>query len=179
MFRPWWTLAMPRSVVWLGGAACLAYLKQPAGANLLAVRKDAIGWLGAGIFLTGIAGHAWSNVCLARGESERVEAGGALVTTGPFQHVRNPIYLAGIMMLLGVSLLYSPWSVIDLVALLLLLTFFHLRVVRAEEPALSRRFGPTFEEYCRQVPRWVPRVGPPARVADASDAARGDARRRR
>jgi protein-S-isoprenylcysteine O-methyltransferase Ste14 len=73
---------------------------------------------------------------------------------GPFRYVRNPIYVAGIALLLGVSLLYSPWSAVDLVAPMVLLVFFHLRIVRAEEPALRRRFGPTYEEYCRRVPRW-------------------------
>src|SRR5216683_2563310 len=27
-----------------------------------------------------------------------------------------------------------------------------------EEPALKQKFGAEYEEYCRQVPRWIPRV---------------------
>jgi protein-S-isoprenylcysteine O-methyltransferase Ste14 len=27
-----------------------------------------------------------------------------------------------------------------------------------EEPALLRRFGAEYEEYCSRVPRWLPRV---------------------
>jgi protein-S-isoprenylcysteine O-methyltransferase Ste14 len=153
---PLWSPAASRSVVWLGGAAGLAYVKKPAGATLLAVRGDAIGWLGAGIVLAGLAGHVWSNASLARGELQQAEAANALVTDGPFQYVRNPIYVAGIALVLGVGLLYAPWSAADLAAPMILLAFFHLRVVRFEEPALRRRFGPAYDEYCRRVSRWLP-----------------------
>jgi protein-S-isoprenylcysteine O-methyltransferase Ste14 len=37
---------------------------------------------------------------------------------------------------------------------------FHLFVVFFEEPLLRRKFGASYEEYCRRVPRWVPRVRP-------------------
>jgi protein-S-isoprenylcysteine O-methyltransferase Ste14 len=152
----------------------LAYLKKPDGASLLAVRTDAIGWLGGGVFLAGLAFHVWSNVSLARGERQgSAEASASLVTDGPFRYVRNPIYVAGITLLLGVGLLYSTWSAVDLVLPLLLLVFFHLRVVRAEEPALRRRFGSKYEEYCRRVPRWFPVPTSRAR-ADQRGGAAGD-----
>jgi protein-S-isoprenylcysteine O-methyltransferase Ste14 len=61
---------------------------------------------------------------------------------------------------LGVALLYSPWSAVDLAAPILLLVFFHVRVIRIEEPALRRRFGPPYDEYCRRVSRWMPRPSP-------------------
>ena len=177
MAQPFWIHAALRSVVWLGGAGCLAYLKKPDGASFLAVRTDAIGWLGGGILLVGLASHVWSNVGLARGERQRSAEARALVTDGPFGYVRNPIYLSGITLLLGVGLLYSTWSAADLVLPLLLLGFFHLRVVRAEEPALRRRFGPKYEEYLRRVPRWFPVPTPPARADQQGDAAGGASRR--
>jgi protein-S-isoprenylcysteine O-methyltransferase Ste14 len=40
---------------------------------------------------------------------------------------------------------------------------FHLFVVFVEEPGLRRRFGPSYEAYCRRVPRWLPRLGSGAR----------------
>jgi protein-S-isoprenylcysteine O-methyltransferase Ste14 len=39
--------------------------------------------------------------------------------------------------------------------------FFHLFVIGYEEPALARRFGVTYLEHQRTVPRWIPR--PPGR----------------
>ena len=41
-----------------------------------------------------------------------------------------------------------------------LAVFLHVFVVLVEEPKLERRFGESFREYKRQVPRWVPRGGP-------------------
>ena len=171
-----WINAALRSVIWLGLAACLAYYKKPDGASIFAVRTDAIGWLGGCIVGAGVAVHFWSSVSLARGERQRAETG-ALVTDGPFRYVRNPIYLAGITLLLGVGLLYSTWRVLDLVLPLLLLLYFHVAVVWAEEPALRRRFGSKYEEYCKRVPRWFPVPTLPARAAHHSDAAGGASRR--
>jgi protein-S-isoprenylcysteine O-methyltransferase Ste14 len=153
-----WINAATRSVIWLGIAAGYAYFKKPDGASLLAVRSDAVGWLGGGIVLAGLALHLWSTATLARGERQGSDAN-APVTDGPFRYVRNPIYLSGITLLLGVGLLYAPWRAIDLGLPLLLLAYFHVAVIWFEEPELQRRFGPKYDEYCQRVPRWLPVPG--------------------
>jgi protein-S-isoprenylcysteine O-methyltransferase Ste14 len=150
-----WINAATRSVIWLGAAAGYAYFKKPDGASFLAVRTDALGWLGGVILLAGLALHFWSTATLARGERQGWDAT-TPVTDGPFRYVRNPIYLAGILLLLGVGLLYAPWRAIDLGLPLLLLAYFHVAVVRLEEPELRRRFGTKYDEYCEQVPKWLP-----------------------
>jgi protein-S-isoprenylcysteine O-methyltransferase Ste14 len=35
----------------------------------------------------------------------------------------------------------------------------HLAVLHIEEPELRERFGQSYAEYCRRVPRWLPRLG--------------------
>ena len=92
MTPPPWINAAIRSVIWLGGAAGLAYVKKPDGASVLAVRQDAIGWLAGGICVAGLALHVWGNVSLARGERQATAGTSPLVTDGPFRYVRNPIY---------------------------------------------------------------------------------------
>jgi protein-S-isoprenylcysteine O-methyltransferase Ste14 len=171
-----WINAALRSVIWLGLAGCLAYYKKPDGASLLAVRTDAIGWLGGSVVFAGLALHFWSSATLARGERQRAAAS-TPVTDGPFRYVRNPIYLAGITLLLGVGLLYSPWRAVDLGLPLLLLVYFHVAVVRVEEPELRRRFSSKYEEYCKRVPRWLPVPTSRARAAQRGDAADGASRR--
>jgi protein-S-isoprenylcysteine O-methyltransferase Ste14 len=151
------TNAVRRSVIWLGAALVYAFLKKPAGESVLAIRADALGWIGAGLVGAGFALHCWSNVVLARGERAPGQAPAALAVAGPYRFVRNPIYLAGISLLCGVGLLYAPWRVADLVAMVVLLALFHLRIVRLEEPALGKRFGASYSDYCQRVPRWLPR----------------------
>ena len=170
-----WINAALRSVIWLGLAGCLAYYKKPDGASILEVRTDAIGWLGGGIVVAGLAFHFWSSVSLARGERQGAETS-AFVTDGPFRYVRNPIYLAGITLVLGVGLLYSTWRAVDLVLPLLLLLYFHAAVVWVEEPALRRRFGSKYEEYCERVSRWLLDPTSSARAAQRADAAGGASR---
>jgi protein-S-isoprenylcysteine O-methyltransferase Ste14 len=143
----------------------LAYAKKPEGASVLAVRPDAIGWVAGGICVAGLALHVWSNVTLARGERQATEGASPLVIHGPFRYVRNPIYLAGITLLLGVGLLYPTWEAKDLVLPLLLLVYFHVAVVRVEEPALRRHFSRAYGEYCQRVPRWFPAPTSPRRAA--------------
>ena len=145
MAPPFWINGALRSVIWLGAAGGLAYFKKPDGASLIAVPTDALGWLGGGIVLAGLAFHFWSSLTLARGERPGAAAN-TPVTDGPFRYIRNPIYLAGITLLLGVGLLYAPWRPVDLALPLLLFVYFHVSVVWVEEPALRRQFGSKYAE---------------------------------
>jgi protein-S-isoprenylcysteine O-methyltransferase Ste14 len=77
------------------------------------------------------------------------------VPHGPFRLVRNPMYIGGVSMLLGLGLRLRSVSMalFALVAFLLIHTF----VVFTEEPGLRKRFGQEYEDYCNSVPRWIPR----------------------
>jgi len=81
-----------------------------------------------------------------------------LVVTGLYRHVRNPIYLAVVAIILGQALLFGDWRLVLLGALLWLA--FHLFVVAYEEPTLRGTLGSEYEAYCANVRRWVPRVVP-------------------
>ena len=65
------------------------------------------------------------------------------------------MYLALFLMISGEALLFhSLW----LIAYLLLLVLgVHLFVVFVEEPRLTCRFGESYQNYLRAVPRWLPR----------------------
>ena len=81
-----------------------------------------------------------------------------LVVTGLYRHVRNPIYLAVVAIILGQAMLFGDWRLVLWGALLWL--FFHLFVVAYEEPTLRRTFDSEYEAYRANVRRWVPRVVP-------------------
>ena len=59
-----------------------------------------------------------------------------LVVTGLYRHVRNPIYLAVVAIILGQAMLFGDWRLVLLGALFWLA--FHLFVVAYEEPTLRR-----------------------------------------
>jgi protein-S-isoprenylcysteine O-methyltransferase Ste14 len=78
-----------------------------------------------------------------------------LVTSGPFAHVRNPLYVGNILLYVGVgvmSLALFPW--LQLVALLWFV-FQYTLIVREEERFLREKFGKEYEEYCASVPRFL------------------------
>jgi protein-S-isoprenylcysteine O-methyltransferase Ste14 len=75
-----------------------------------------------------------------------------LVTGGPYQYLRNPMYV-GLMLAAGgiAVVLASDWTLVLLVAMAFLL---HFGVVRREERYLERRFGEDYRQYKARAPRW-------------------------
>jgi protein-S-isoprenylcysteine O-methyltransferase Ste14 len=67
-----------------------------------------------------------------------------LVTAGLYSRIRNPIYLFGGLMLVGLSLFFSVWGPLAVV-----LVIVPLQVVRArrEERVLAEAFGEEYERY--------------------------------
>ena len=70
----------------------------------------------------------------------------------------NPIYVALLIILLGEALLFGDERVAAWGVLFWLYTF--AVVVIYEEPTLREQFGEEYRTYCKNVPRWVPRVIP-------------------
>jgi protein-S-isoprenylcysteine O-methyltransferase Ste14 len=79
-----------------------------------------------------------------------------LVVVGLYRVVRNPMYVAVLMVVLGWSLAFT--AALLAVYALALATAFHLRVVGHEEPWLRRQFGADWIAYAATVPRWLPRL---------------------
>jgi protein-S-isoprenylcysteine O-methyltransferase Ste14 len=77
-----------------------------------------------------------------------------MVTTRIFAWLRNPMYLALVLLLAGTGIaLGSDWLIGLLVSAALIL---HFGVVRREERYLERKFGESYREYTRRVPRYWP-----------------------
>ena len=81
-----------------------------------------------------------------------------LVVSGPFRVVRNPMYVSGVWMLLGGALITgAPALALYAVVFWCFTATF---VLLYEQPALRRKFGKEYEEYCARVPAWLPRRSP-------------------
>jgi protein-S-isoprenylcysteine O-methyltransferase Ste14 len=81
-----------------------------------------------------------------------------LVVTGLYRYVRNPIYVAVVAIILGQGILFGDGRLLIYGALLWLA--FHAFVVAYEEPVLAESFGTQYEDFCANVPRWIPRLTP-------------------
>ena len=90
---------------------------------------------------------------ISRTRSDRV---GRLIDTGPFDHVRNPLYIGNILLWVGFAIAAGlVW--LAPVAFVLLAVEYHW-IVRWEETLLASRLGDAYRDYARRVPRWLPRL---------------------
>jgi protein-S-isoprenylcysteine O-methyltransferase Ste14 len=80
-----------------------------------------------------------------------------LVVSGLYRYVRNPMYVAVEITILGQGLIFGNLWLLAYGGLVFLL--FHLFVLFYEEPTLKATYGSEYESFCAQVPRWIPHVG--------------------
>lgn len=81
-----------------------------------------------------------------------------LVIGGIYRHVRNPMYVAVLSIILGQALLFSSWTLVAYAAVGAVVMGAFVRLY--EEPTLSRRYSAEYETYRRNVPGWLPRLTP-------------------
>jgi protein-S-isoprenylcysteine O-methyltransferase Ste14 len=112
---------------------------------------------GAGVLLYCILDFAVSG----RGTLAPVDPPRKLVRVGLYRHVRNPMYLGVILVLVGEAVFFES-RVLSFYAAIVALSF-HLFVVLYEEPKLRALFGEEYNAYRSAVPRWVPRLRPARR----------------
>jgi hypothetical protein len=96
-------------------------------------------------------------LALRAAASGTVKKNRELAVTGPYAYTRNPLYLGSMLMAAGFAVALLSWPL----ALLLAAGFavIYIPVIASEERFLRDTF-PGFEDYCRQVPRLIPRLTP-------------------
>lgn len=129
-----------------------------------------LGFLTAGLYLFELARRApqpaavaWSVALVLPGLWLRGYAAGyvkknrELTQTGPYAHTRNPLYLGSMLMAAGFALALLSWPVA--LALAMGFAVIYVPVIASEERFLRANF-PGFDDYCRRVPRLIPRLTP-------------------
>jgi len=81
-----------------------------------------------------------------------------LVIRGLYRYVRNPMISGVVFILFGESLVLLSRAHALWAAAFLAVNLVYIPLI--EEPQLERRFGPAYREYCKHVPRIVPRLRP-------------------
>jgi protein-S-isoprenylcysteine O-methyltransferase Ste14 len=110
--------------------------------------------LGALVLIEGIAVMVAGYRALGRSHSPWTTpiAGGALVRTGIYRHMRHPIYSGWILLALGWALLWG--SSLGLWVAVAILIYYDLRT-REEEKWLRQRYA-DYVTYAQQVKRFIP-----------------------
>jgi len=79
-----------------------------------------------------------------------------LVTDGVFGHMRNPMYVGNLLVVTGIAISSNCW--ISVAVFMVVFGVAYAAIVAAEEEYLSGKFGEAYAAYCRDVPRWLPRL---------------------
>jgi protein-S-isoprenylcysteine O-methyltransferase Ste14 len=146
---------------WLPAPIAALLLTQPPSPVPLWVPAVGVGLVAAGevVRLWGVR-HIG---VISRTRSDRL---GPLVASGPFRHVRNPLYLGNVLLWLGFALCAQLlWLAPIIVAVLA--AQYHAIVVW-EEGLLRFRLGRPYLDYLARVPRWVPTLR--TRIVDGGPA---------
>jgi len=79
-----------------------------------------------------------------------------LVTNGPYQVSRNPMYVSGLFAWLGWTVFFGSPAVF--ISFFLLYLVFSLRVIPLEELQLEELFGEEYQQYKTKVRRWFGKI---------------------
>jgi len=114
----------------------------------------------------------WSLVLVIPGLWLRAFASGyvkknqELTTTGPYGYTRNPLYLGSMLIAAGFAVALTSWAVALVLAIGFLVIY--VPVIASEERFLRAAF-PGFDDYCRRVPRLLPRFTPARTANDGNE----------
>ena len=136
-----WAKIAKRIRVPLGFLLAIAYfwLARPTWKSIL---------IGAMVSLVG--------VIIRASASGHVKKNEELTTTGLYAYTRNPLYLGSIVIAAGFAVgAKSVWIVAILVVMFAAI---YVPVIRGEEAFLRATFTEQFDDYCRLVPRIIPRL---------------------
>jgi protein-S-isoprenylcysteine O-methyltransferase Ste14 len=112
--------------------------------------------LGLVLFIGGWALRMWAQ----RHLGYKLKIKRTATTSGPYTLVRNPIYIANILIILGAVVMSEVLWMIP-VTLLWCAAVYSL-VVRYEEQQLVAKYGGEYLDYLRAAPRWCPRLACPS-----------------
>jgi protein-S-isoprenylcysteine O-methyltransferase Ste14 len=150
---------LAESLSLLGFMAMLIYVLKP---NWLAWASLSfplwLRWTGVGIALAGFALLQWAQITLGRSWSDtpRMMKGQALITSGPYQFIRHPIYTAFILILGSTFFISANW--------LIGLTWAGMTVlditsrIGFEESLMVEYFGDQYREYLKKTGRLLPKL---------------------
>jgi protein-S-isoprenylcysteine O-methyltransferase Ste14 len=116
------------------------------------------GLIGFAIALVGQAIRS-ANVGLEyiiRGGKDHKVYAESLVTGGIYSHVRNPMYVGNVFLVVGLAIASNSW--VFVLAGIPIAVLMHVAIIAAEEHFLRGKFGAEFDAFCARSPRWIPKL---------------------
>ncbi len=110
--------------------------------------------VGGSVFLSGVLLRIWAQMHL----HYRLKIKKVLTQSGPYVYVRNPIYVANTLILLGICIMTGVVWFVPI--MLIYCGVVYAFVVRCEEAHLLKKFNDDdqYQEYLENVPRWMPHL---------------------
>ena len=110
--------------------------------------------VGGVVFLAGLVIRIWAQMHL----HYRLKIKKVLTQSGPYVYVRNPIYVANTLILLGICIMTGVVWFVPI--MLIYCAAVYAFVVRCEEAHLLKKFNDDdqYQEYLENVPRWMPHL---------------------
>lgn len=107
----------------------------------------------AGLAVRGVViGYAY----IKRGGMNKQVYADDLVTQGMFSLCRNPLYVGNMLIYIAVFVMHGDPLVMAMGIGLYL--FIYYCIIFAEEAYLEKKFTQQYHEYCKDVPRWIPKL---------------------
>lgn len=136
----------------------IPYLLIRSNSPMARTEIGVAGYAGLLLLIPGVLIYLWCayDFAVSRGTPAPIDPPKELVVRGLYRYIRNPMYVGVLSIVFGVAIWFgSALTAIYGAALWLM---FHLFVTFYEEPTLRRLFGESYEQYCREVGRWIPKV---------------------
>jgi protein-S-isoprenylcysteine O-methyltransferase Ste14 len=143
----------------IGLLSIVAYSIHPAWIGFATINLPFfLRWAGVGVALLGFALLQWSQVALGRNWSDtpRMMKEQSLVTSGPYQFIRHPIYTA-FLLILGSTLFISSNLLIG-GCLIGMTSLEIISRIQYEEALMSEYFGEQYRLYLKKTGRLLPRL---------------------
>lgn len=102
----------------------------------------------------------WDFGWIGRGTPVPIAPPTRLVVVGFYRYVRNPMYVGFATGWIGLWVVFGHANPRVMAAVASAALGVHLFVYFYEEPTLRGKFGADYEQYCRHVNRWLPRISP-------------------
>jgi len=153
----WSLLLRPVGFLFMLGLIVL-YFIEPSGLEWLSLPLPS--WLRFSGVLLGVAGIlllVWVHRTLGIQWSTTLQfkEGHTLITSGPYEFIRHPMYASLSLFFVGLSIISSFWPLMALVVIMLL---FFIRIMKREESMMIDQFGEKYRIYMESTGRFLPRL---------------------